>query len=131
MAAAVTSTGAVAVSMVPNGVDPHGQSSVTTAGGAGKEAKGKGGGTKFGWVEGVFFRCLLNIFGVMLYLRVSWVAGQAGIILGCAVVLLASTVTTVTALSTCAICTNGDVKGGGLYFLVSWLAPGGVIGSKF
>lgn len=35
--------------------------------------------TKFGWVQGVFVRCLLNIFGVMLYLRVSWVAGQAGI----------------------------------------------------
>lgn len=28
---------------------------------------------KFGWVEGVFFRCVLNIFGVILYLRVSWV----------------------------------------------------------
>lgn len=35
--------------------------------------------TKFGWIQGVFVRCLLNIFGVMLYLRVSWVAGQAGI----------------------------------------------------
>uniref|UniRef100_A0A914XWZ2 Amino acid permease N-terminal domain-containing protein n=1 Tax=Panagrolaimus superbus TaxID=310955 RepID=A0A914XWZ2_9BILA len=29
--------------------------------------------SKFGWIEGVFFRCILNIFGVMLYLRVSWV----------------------------------------------------------
>lgn len=38
-----------------------------------------GGRSKFGWIEGVFFRCLLNIFGVMLYLRVSWVSGQAGI----------------------------------------------------
>ncbi|VDN41463.1 unnamed protein product [Gongylonema pulchrum] len=56
----------------------------------------------------------------MLYLRVSWVAGQAGIGLGCAVVLLASLVTFITALSTCAICTNGDVKGGGAYFLVSF-----------
>lgn len=34
---------------------------------------------KFGWIQGVFVRCLLNIFGVMLYLRISWVAGQAGI----------------------------------------------------
>uniref|UniRef100_A0A0N4ZIL3 AA_permease domain-containing protein n=1 Tax=Parastrongyloides trichosuri TaxID=131310 RepID=A0A0N4ZIL3_PARTI len=89
---------------------------------------------KFGWIEGVFFRCLLNIFGVMLYLRVSWVAGQAGIILGSAVVLLASVVTTITALSTCAICTNGDVKGGGAYFLISRsLGPefGGSIGVIF
>uniref|UniRef100_A0A915CQI4 Solute carrier family 12 member 9 n=1 Tax=Ditylenchus dipsaci TaxID=166011 RepID=A0A915CQI4_9BILA len=89
---------------------------------------------KFGWVEGVFFRCLLNIFGVMLYLRVSWVAGQAGIGLGCMVVLLASAVTTITALSTCAICTNGVVKGGGAYFLISRsLGPefGGSIGLIF
>ncbi|KAK0411802.1 hypothetical protein QR680_005854 [Steinernema hermaphroditum] len=90
--------------------------------------------TKFGWIQGVFVRCLLNIFGVMLYLRVSWVAGQCGILLGSAVVLLASLVTVITAISTCAICTNGDVKGGGAYFLISRsLGPefGGSIGLIF
>ncbi|CAD5232278.1 unnamed protein product [Bursaphelenchus xylophilus] len=89
---------------------------------------------KFGWIEGVFFRCVLNIFGVILYLRVSWVSGQAGIALGEMVVFLASTVTTITALSTCAICTNGEVKGGGAYFLISRsLGPefGGSIGLIF
>ncbi len=35
---------------------------------------------KFGWIEGVFMRCLLNIWGVMLFLRLSWVIGQAGLI---------------------------------------------------
>uniref|UniRef100_A0A915PZ03 Uncharacterized protein n=1 Tax=Setaria digitata TaxID=48799 RepID=A0A915PZ03_9BILA len=90
--------------------------------------------TKFGWIQGVFIRCILNIFGVMLYLRISWVTGQAGIALGSAVVLLASLVTFITALSTCAICTNGDVKGGGAYFLISRsLGPefGGSIGLIF
>ncbi|KJH46770.1 K-Cl cotransporter [Dictyocaulus viviparus] len=89
---------------------------------------------KFGWIQGVFVRCLLNIFGVMLYLRISWVAGQAGIGLGSMIVLLASLVTTITAISTCAICTNGDVKGGGAYFLISRsLGPefGGSIGLIF
>lgn len=89
---------------------------------------------KFGWIQGVFVRCLLNIFGVMLYLRVSWVSGQAGVGLGSCIVLLASVVTTITALSTCAICTNGDVKGGGAYFLISRsLGPefGGSIGIIF
>ncbi|EGT41807.1 CBN-NKCC-1 protein [Caenorhabditis brenneri] len=89
---------------------------------------------KFGWIQGVFVRCLLNIFGVMLYLRVSWVSGQAGVGLGSCIVLLASLVTTITALSTCAICTNGDVKGGGAYFLISRsLGPefGGSIGIIF
>ncbi|CAI2352393.1 unnamed protein product [Caenorhabditis sp. 36 PRJEB53466] len=89
---------------------------------------------KFGWIQGVFIRCLLNIFGVMLYSRVSWVAGQAGVGLGSCIVLLAALVTTITALSTCAICTNGDVKGGGAYFLISRsLGPefGGSIGIIF
>ncbi|VDO18867.1 unnamed protein product [Heligmosomoides polygyrus] len=89
---------------------------------------------KFGWIQGVFVRCLLNIFGVMLYLRISWVAGQAGVGLGSMIVLLASLVTSITAISTCAICTNGDVKGGGAYFLISRsLGPefGGSIGLIF
>uniref|UniRef100_A0A914VZZ9 Amino acid permease/ SLC12A domain-containing protein n=1 Tax=Plectus sambesii TaxID=2011161 RepID=A0A914VZZ9_9BILA len=89
---------------------------------------------KFGWVEGVFVRCLLNILGVMLYLRISWIAGQAGLLLGSLIVLFASTVTTITTLSMCAICTNGEVKGGGAYFLISRsLGPefGGAIGLIF
>lgn len=34
---------------------------------------------KFGWIQGVLVRCLLNIWGVMLFLRLSWVVGQAGV----------------------------------------------------
>jgi len=33
---------------------------------------------KMNWVEGVFMTCLLNIWGVMLFLRLTWVVGQAG-----------------------------------------------------
>ncbi|CAD1473390.1 unnamed protein product, partial [Heterotrigona itama] len=36
-------------------------------------------GIKFGWIQGVLLRCLLNIWGVMLFLRLSWVVAQAGI----------------------------------------------------
>ena len=37
------------------------------------------GVVKFGWMKGVLVRCLLNIWGVMLFLRLSWVVAQAGI----------------------------------------------------
>ena len=30
---------------------------------------------KFGWMDGVLMKCLLNIWGVMLYLRLTWVIG--------------------------------------------------------
>ncbi|KAI1714915.1 solute carrier family 12 domain-containing protein [Ditylenchus destructor] len=93
-----------------------------------------GPANKFGWIEGVLIRCMASIFGVMLYLRISWVAGQAGILLGSCVVLLGTLITIITALSTSAICTNGMVKGGGAYYLISRsLGPefGGSIGIIF
>jgi solute carrier family 12 sodium/potassium/chloride transporter 2 len=89
---------------------------------------------KFGWVKGVLIRCILNIFGVMIFLRLSWIVGQAGIGQTTIIILLATLVTLITALSTSAICTNGEVKGGGAYYLISRsLGPefGGAIGIVF
>lgn len=73
----------------------------------------------------------MNIFGVMLFLRLSWVAGQAGIGLASVIVIISTVVTVLTSLSMSAICTNGEVKGGGTYYLISRsLGPefGGAIG---
>ncbi|XP_066273126.1 solute carrier family 12 member 1-like isoform X3 [Branchiostoma lanceolatum] len=89
---------------------------------------------KFGWIKGVLVRCLLNIWGVMLFIRLSWVVGQAGIGFSSIIILLSAVVTTVTTLSMSAICTNGEVKGGGAYYLISRsLGPefGGAIGIIF
>jgi solute carrier family 12 sodium/potassium/chloride transporter 2 len=91
-------------------------------------------GFKFGWIQGVLIRCLLNIWGVMLFLRLSWVVGQAGILQAILIVLLATTVTIITALSMSAISTNGQIKGGGTYYMISrTLGPefGGAIGIIF
>uniref|UniRef100_A0A8C4GZJ4 Solute carrier family 12 member 3 n=1 Tax=Dicentrarchus labrax TaxID=13489 RepID=A0A8C4GZJ4_DICLA len=77
---------------------------------AAKEAKG--GTIKFGWIKGVLVRCMLNIWGVMLFIRMSWIVGQAGIGLTIAIILMATLVTTITGLSTSAIATNGFVRGG-------------------
>uniref|UniRef100_A0A667YDB1 Solute carrier family 12 member 1 n=1 Tax=Myripristis murdjan TaxID=586833 RepID=A0A667YDB1_9TELE len=92
------------------------------------------GVVKFGWIKGVLVRCMLNIWGVMLFIRLSWVFGQAGWGLGIVVIALSCVVTTVTGLSMSAICTNGVVRGGGAYYLISRsLGPefGGSIGLIF
>lgn len=92
------------------------------------------GGVKFGWIQGVLVRCLLNIWGVMLFLRLSWVVGEAGIGQAILIILLATAVTSLTTLSMSAISTNGQIKGGGTYYMISRsLGPefGGAIGIIF
>uniref|UniRef100_A0A7N6F5L2 Solute carrier family 12 member 10, tandem duplicate 1 n=1 Tax=Anabas testudineus TaxID=64144 RepID=A0A7N6F5L2_ANATE len=89
---------------------------------------------RFGWVTGVMIRCMLNIWGVILFLRLSWIISQAGILLTCLIILMSVTVTSVTALSISAIATNGRVISGGAYFMISRsLGPeiGGPIGMVF
>uniref|UniRef100_A0A8C6P502 Solute carrier family 12 member 10, tandem duplicate 1 n=1 Tax=Nothobranchius furzeri TaxID=105023 RepID=A0A8C6P502_NOTFU len=102
---------------------------------------------RFGWIEGVMIRCMLNIWGVILFLRLTWITSQAGIgktsccsLLTCLIILMSVVVTVVTALSISAIATNGSViifvqySTGGTYFLVSrTMGPeiGGPIGVVF
>uniref|UniRef100_H3BA36 Solute carrier family 12 member 2 n=1 Tax=Latimeria chalumnae TaxID=7897 RepID=H3BA36_LATCH len=89
---------------------------------------------KFGWIKGVLVRCLLNIWGVMLFMRMSWIVGQAGLGFSILIILMATVVTFITGLSTSAITTNGFVRGGGAYYLISRsLGPefGGSIGLIF
>ncbi|CAN9509739.1 unnamed protein product [Ophioblennius macclurei] len=89
---------------------------------------------RFGWVTGVMIRCMLNIWGVILFLRLSWITSQAGILLTWVIILMSVTVTSVTALSVSAIATNGRVISGGAYFMISrTLGPeiGGPIGVVF
>jgi solute carrier family 12 sodium/potassium/chloride transporter 2 len=94
----------------------------------------KGKIVKFGWLEGVLMRCLLNIWGVMLFLRLSWVIGQAGFTQGLLIISLANSVTAITAISMSAVATNGQIASGGVYYMISRaLGPefGGAIGLMF
>ncbi|ROL46313.1 Solute carrier family 12 member 3 [Anabarilius grahami] len=65
---------------------------------------------RFGWVLGVMIRCMLNIWGVIMYLRLPWITSQAGLILTYVIIFMSVTVTTITATSVSAISTNGKVK---------------------
>ena len=34
---------------------------------------------KLGWIQGVYLPTIQNIFGVILYLRMAWIVGVAGV----------------------------------------------------
>lgn len=67
---------------------------------------------KLGWIQGVLIPCLLNIWGVMLFLRLSWVVAQSGIGQSLLIIALSAIVCIITTMSMSALCTNGEVKGG-------------------
>uniref|UniRef100_A0A182J3J7 Bumetanide-sensitive sodium-(Potassium)-chloride cotransporter n=1 Tax=Anopheles atroparvus TaxID=41427 RepID=A0A182J3J7_ANOAO len=84
-----------------------------------EETKAGGHAIRLGWVQGVLTPCLLNIWGVMLFLRLSWVVGEAGIIQTLIIIALSYVVCVMTTLSLSALCTNGQIKSGGLYYIIS------------
>uniref|UniRef100_A0A914CWI8 Amino acid permease/ SLC12A domain-containing protein n=1 Tax=Acrobeloides nanus TaxID=290746 RepID=A0A914CWI8_9BILA len=88
----------------------------------------------FGWVTGVLIRTILCIFGATLFLRMSWIAGQSGLLVGLSIVALGLVIVGITAISMSAIATNGEIRDGGFYYLISrTLGPefGGSIGIIF
>ncbi|XP_060516403.1 solute carrier family 12 member 4 isoform X2 [Cylas formicarius] len=93
-----------------------------------------GGGARMGTLIGVYLPCIQNIFGVILFIRLTWVVGTAGVIWGWTIVFTCCCVTMLTAISMSAIATNGVVPGGGSYFMISRsIGPefGGAVGMLF
>ncbi|XP_025421487.1 bumetanide-sensitive sodium-(potassium)-chloride cotransporter [Sipha flava] len=72
-----------------------------------------------GWIKGVLIRNLVQIWGLMLFLRVAWVVCTTGLVSGIVIILFGGAITTITALSMSAISTNGVLKEGGTYFMIS------------
>uniref|UniRef100_A0A8D0CR43 Solute carrier family 12 member 10, tandem duplicate 1 n=1 Tax=Sander lucioperca TaxID=283035 RepID=A0A8D0CR43_SANLU len=64
-------------------------------------------------------RTMLNIWGVILFLRLTLITSQAGIVLTWVIILMSVLITTITAISISAVATNGKVLSGGPYFLIS------------
>ncbi|XP_024081059.1 solute carrier family 12 member 4 isoform X3 [Cimex lectularius] len=98
------------------------------------DAKPQTGGASMGTLVGVYLPCIQNIFGVILFIRLTWVVGTAGAIQGFLIVLCCCSVTMLTAISMSAIATNGVVPAGGSYFMISRsLGPefGGAVGMLF
>ncbi|KAK3528065.1 hypothetical protein QTP86_020226 [Hemibagrus guttatus] len=87
-----------------------------------------------GTLMGVYLPCLQNIFGVILFLRLTWIVGTAGVVQSFLIVFMCCSCTMLTAISMSAIATNGVVPAGGAYFMISRsLGPefGGAVGLCF
>lgn len=98
------------------------------------EEEGLVGRNQLGLLNGVVIPCLLNILGVILFLRLGWAVGQAGIAGVAAFFAIAELQAVITVLSLTAMVTNGSMRGGGSYFMISRsLGPelGGAIGVLF
>ena len=98
----------------------------------GGQAKETPSGMKtYGTFAGVFTPTLLTILGVIMYLRLGWVVGNAGLLGALLIVLLAVSITLSTALSMASIATNKRLSAGGPYAIISralGLEVGGSIG---
>lgn len=89
---------------------------------------------RFGTFGGVFTPCVLTILGVIMFLRLGEVVGNAGVLGAIAIVLAAKIITVLTGFSLAAIATNTRTRGGGAYFLISrslGVEFGGTIGLVF
>uniref|UniRef100_A0A8C5GP72 Solute carrier family 12 member 5-like n=1 Tax=Gouania willdenowi TaxID=441366 RepID=A0A8C5GP72_GOUWI len=87
-----------------------------------------------GTLMGVYLPCIQNIFGVILFLRMTWLVGIGGVVGTFVIVFMCCTTTMLTAISMSAIATNGVVPAGGSYYMISRsLGPefGGAVGICF
>jgi amino acid transporter len=87
-----------------------------------------------GALEGVYVPCMLSIIGVVLFLRLGWAIGQAGVLGVLGMFGFGAILILLTDLSLCALATNGKIRAGGTYYLISRsLGPvfGGAIGVIF
>ena len=86
---------------------------------------------KFGTFGGVFTPTLLTILGVIMYLRMGWVVGNAGLLGTWLIIIVSFLITLCTALSMSAITTNIRIGAGGAYAIISQalgLEVGGSLG---
>lgn len=89
------------------------------------------GQKKFGAFDGVFTPSILTILGVIMYLRMGWVVGNAGLWGTIIIVLIAHIISFSTGLSVSSIATDKRVGAGGVYYVLSrslGLPIGGAIG---
>jgi amino acid transporter len=84
-----------------------------------------------GTFAGVFTPSILTILGIILFLRLGYVVGHAGLKQALIIIGLANAISVLTSVSLSSIATNLKVKGGGDYYLISrtlGISFGGALG---
>lgn len=74
---------------------------------------------KFGTLQGVFIPNILQMIGVILFLRLGWVLGHAGIFQMSVIISMSALILSITGLSLAAIVSNMRMQGGGSYYVIS------------
>ncbi|KAF1950402.1 hypothetical protein CC80DRAFT_496849 [Byssothecium circinans] len=93
-----------------------------------------GGTSKLGTFAGVFVPTTLNVLSILMFLRFGFILGQTGVVGMMGMLVACYIINLLTTMSISAIATNGTVRGGGAYYLISRsLGPefGGSIGIVF
>lgn len=86
---------------------------------------------KFGTFAGVYTPSVLTILGVIMYLRMGYVVGNAGMWSTIGIVLTAHVISITTGLGVSSIATDRKIEAGGIYYILSrslGLPIGGAIG---
>ncbi|KIV99170.1 uncharacterized protein PV09_09124 [Verruconis gallopava] len=89
---------------------------------------------KLGTFAGVFVPTTLNVLSILMFLRFGFILGQSGVTGMMGMLIACYAIDLLTIMSVSAIATNGTVRGGGAYYLISRsLGPefGGSIGIVF
>ncbi len=74
---------------------------------------------KFGTFAGVFTPSILTILGVIMYMRLGWVVGNAGLIGTIIIIIIAHVIAVTTGLSVSSVATDKKIGAGGIYYVLS------------
>lgn len=74
---------------------------------------------KFGAIKGVYIPDVLQMIGVILFMRLGWILGHVGMLQMGAIVCVSSGLLFLTSFSMTSIVSNMKMRGGGSYYLIS------------
>ncbi|XP_061697418.1 solute carrier family 12 member 8 isoform X4 [Syngnathoides biaculeatus] len=83
----------------------------------------------FGTWDGVFTTCMINIFGVVLFLRTGYLVGNTGVLLGMVLVSMVVLFALVAVMSGIGVSEYCGVGSGGVYSMISTVLGGRVGGT--